>query len=88
MSGMFAPRISAASPLRVFVLRPAWPSAQPAIEWVRLSKRARASELARLFFDLPGLALGDERLEVRLLAGAAAVFCSTTALSNVGAGSS
>ena len=38
MSGMFAPRISAARPLRVVVLRPAWPSTQPAIEWVRLSK--------------------------------------------------
>ena len=32
MSGMFTPRISAARPLRVFVFRPAWPSAQPVNE--------------------------------------------------------
>src|SRR5687768_17518621 len=99
MSGMLAPRMSAARPLRLRSFSPAWPSAQPVSEWVKLSIRrpppktagtvrtdphsshatgtprdgapppAEESFGARFLLDLPGLALGDERLEVGLLAG-------------------
>ena len=72
MSGMLAPRISAARPLRVCRLEPGLaerPAGQRMGEIVQLSAALqRRSELARLFLDLPGLALGDQRLEVGRLA--------------------
>src|SRR5438270_10159886 len=68
MSGAFAPSRQAAKAKRERRFSPISPIRAPASVCVMLSIRPRRSELVRLLFDHPGLALADQRLEVGLLA--------------------
>src|SRR5947209_11928379 len=69
MSGALAPSRQAAKAKRERRFSPISASSAPASVWVMLSNY-RTSDLLRprLLFDHPGLALGDERLEVGGLA--------------------
>ena len=70
MSGMLAAMISAGMARGLRRLSPMRPSRQPTSDVGEIvqSSRPRINQLVRLLFDLPGLALGDQRLEVGGLA--------------------